>query len=69
MAAWATYPEAHTHWEAIALLFKEAWERQTVRVGLCNDMIDSLNDWYHQHNNTPVMENTHDTGGGANLTR
>lgn len=62
------YPQSTSHWEAISLLLTDAWEQQTVRLGLCNNKIVKLNEWYDQHN-TPLTEKINDSGGGVNLTR
>lgn len=64
--AWVKYPKAKSEWEAISLMLKEKWDLQTLQVGLCNDKIKALNDWYDQQT---TLENSHDATGGADLPR
>ena len=67
LTAYIKFPKAKSQWEAIALLMQEEWSKQTVQVGLCNDKIRALNGWYEKQ--TTTLENTHDTAGGADLSR
>jgi hypothetical protein len=66
LTAYIKFPKAKSPWEAIALMMQEHWAKQTVQVGLCNDKIQSIKDWY---NKQPTLEKNHDTTGGADPTR
>lgn len=47
-------------------MMQEEWSKQTITVGLCNDKIKSLRDWYDKQ---ATLEKKHDTAGGATRSR
>lgn len=67
LTAYIRFPKAKSDWEAVSLLMKEEWDKQTLQVGLCNDKIKALNGWYEKQKTT--LENYHDATGGADLPR
>lgn len=60
-----TFPKAKSHWEAIALLFEDHWEKQTLQVGLCNDQLQAIKEWYEKQS---TLEKNHDVAGGTYFT-
>lgn len=67
LTAYIRYPKAKSEWEAMFLLMKEEWDKQTLQVGLCNDKIKALNGWYDEQKAT--LEKYHDATGGTDLPR